>query len=364
MPPTESSIDVRAFWNAAAAADHRVAIYDDPAVRDPRRAEEAFRRLGERDAERLAWFVAPGMRVLDVGCGAGRVLGPLAPRVRAIVGADVSDEMLARARGRVDAPNASFVRTDGRSLAPLETGSFDFAYSLLCLIHADKKSAFRTLRDLARVLRPGALAHLQFQTLADERGLQKFLDGLDQDMPLEFYGPLELPGFLAAAGLEPVAMHRAQEYCFATVVNGNAERWVASYQGGIALESPRTEGFAPRPGALPAGRLEVAVRSRAASPLPFLATLRVRGAGRVTALEAPLWIEPGARAALAFEVDGDGSARLSWNGTQPADARAWKEEGVDPHEATLDAGLLPPAQVWSDETLRRFPGLVLSRRLA
>jgi SAM-dependent methyltransferase len=357
---------VRGFWDRAAIQNHYVAIYDAPAVQDPARREEAFRAAGERDAWRLAWFTTPDMRVLDLGCGSGRVVAPMARQVREVVGVDVSEEMLARARAWVRAANATFVRTDGNSLAAIAARSIDFAYSLLCLIHVDKQSAFRYLRELARVLVPDGLAHLQFQTLADPRGIAKFVRGLEQDMPLEFYGPEELPGLLAAAGLETLGIHRAGEYCFATVVNGSAQRWHAAYRDEHRIEGLRLEGFLGTARGSQSATLSARVLSCAAQERPFLATLRLRRAGKTFGLEAPLCIAPGSRNELCFELGTSTAPRLLWNGEPLADARSWLEDDLpEPSgKSSLDAGLLPPAQLWCSETIARFPGLLISRTLA
>lgn len=63
--------------------------------------------------------VAPHHAVLEVGCGSGEVLREIEPRVRWCVGADMSRNMLRRARGRV-----ALVCCDADAL-PFATPSFD-----------------------------------------------------------------------------------------------------------------------------------------------------------------------------------------------------------------------------------------------
>jgi len=91
----------KGFWDGMARRDHYIAILDIEETRDPERREEAFEAAGREDARILARFVHPGMRVVDLGCGIGRVLRHLAPRCREIVGIDVSEEMAERARGHL-----------------------------------------------------------------------------------------------------------------------------------------------------------------------------------------------------------------------------------------------------------------------
>jgi SAM-dependent methyltransferase len=72
--------------------------------------------------------LAPGQRVLDVGCGPGRHSHALANRGMQVVGVDLAQRFVALARG--DAPDgASFVRGDARHL-PLGPASMD---AVVCL---------------------------------------------------------------------------------------------------------------------------------------------------------------------------------------------------------------------------------------
>ncbi|MDD9369615.1 MAG: methyltransferase domain-containing protein [Acidimicrobiales bacterium] len=71
--------------------------------------------------------LAPGMRVLDVGCGPGRHARALAERGFEVVGVDISQRFVDLAAR--DAPaGATFMRADARSLS--FTAEFDVAISL------------------------------------------------------------------------------------------------------------------------------------------------------------------------------------------------------------------------------------------
>jgi ubiquinone/menaquinone biosynthesis C-methylase UbiE len=103
--------------------------------------------------------VTAGMRVIDLGCGTGLAVAALAARACAVVGVDVSEPMLARARARV--PAATFVRASAEEL-PFEAASFDAATSAQAFHWFDQP---RALAEIARVVRPGGVVAIWWKGL-------------------------------------------------------------------------------------------------------------------------------------------------------------------------------------------------------
>ncbi len=97
--------------------------------------------------------VGPGMRVLDAGCGPGRVTIPAAERVGpagAVVALDVQEAMLERVRRRVATRGLTNVRTLRAPLEQgiVEAGAFDRALLVTVLGEVpDREGALRTLRE-------------------------------------------------------------------------------------------------------------------------------------------------------------------------------------------------------------------------
>ncbi|WP_306060627.1 class I SAM-dependent methyltransferase [Natronococcus wangiae] len=90
-------------------------------------------------------------QVLDAGCGAGHLARELSDRGAAVVGVDVSHEMLTYARDRV--PDADFLQADLGSDLPFDADTFDGVASSLAFHYVREwERLFRTLR---RVLEPG-----------------------------------------------------------------------------------------------------------------------------------------------------------------------------------------------------------------
>ena len=141
------------------------------------KSDEDFEASGRHDAEQLARFVSRDARVLDLGCGMGRVLTHLAPHCAEIVGVDVSSRMLRRARERLrGVPNVRLQRVSGRDLRPLAEGVFDFAFALQVFHHLEREDTMRYLAELHRVLKPGGRVYLQFLNFEVEERAREFHD--------------------------------------------------------------------------------------------------------------------------------------------------------------------------------------------
>jgi len=118
-------------------------------------------------------------RVLDAGCGPGHTALAFAPRVAAVVGVDLTEEMLDQARRLAaghDIANVTFEHGDVEALA-FPDASFDLATSRFSAHHYPHPR--QAMRELARVLRPeGAL--LLVDTVAPEDAAQdEFLNRIE-----------------------------------------------------------------------------------------------------------------------------------------------------------------------------------------
>lgn len=109
----------------------------------------------------------PGqMRVLEIGCGAGRVTRALARLFGEVHGVDISGEMIARAREALrDFPNVFLYQNNGMDLSVLPPDLiFDFAFSSIVFQHIPSREIIENyVREVHRVLRPGALFKFQVQ---------------------------------------------------------------------------------------------------------------------------------------------------------------------------------------------------------
>jgi SAM-dependent methyltransferase len=140
---------------AARHPEAGVALY---ALGDPALLAAA---TGELVDALMAWGdVRTGGRVLDLGCGIGRLAKPLVASGAVVMGADISEGMLREARLRVAAAGLALplVRVAGRDLAAFADASFDTVLAIDMfpyLVLAGGGLAARHVAEAARVLRPG-----------------------------------------------------------------------------------------------------------------------------------------------------------------------------------------------------------------
>ncbi len=180
------------------------------------------------------------MRVLEIGCGAGRITRALAKIFGRVDGVDVSGEMVARARaalhgglalrqlaemfregaarvrealrgelpvrrlaealvevGRLvpdallEFPNARVYQNNGSDLAMFPDAAFDFAFSFIVFQHIPSKAVIENyVREVRRVLQPGALFKFQVQGVPlEDEPLDTWLGaGFTEDQMREMAG--------------------------------------------------------------------------------------------------------------------------------------------------------------------------------
>jgi len=105
------------------------------------------------------------MRVLEIGCGAGRVTRPLAKLFGEVHAVDVSGEMIRHARAALqDYPNTFLYQNNGQDLAVVPNLEFDFAFSSIVFQHIPSREIIESyVREVHRLLGPGRLFKFQVQ---------------------------------------------------------------------------------------------------------------------------------------------------------------------------------------------------------
>jgi ubiquinone/menaquinone biosynthesis C-methylase UbiE len=188
----QSADDVRLAYDAAAASYHR--LLPDLSAEAP-----VDRALMVAFAEHVR---AQGTRrVLDAGCGTGRLVAALQTLGLEPTGADLSPRMIQIARATN--PDASFEVADLSHL-PFPDGRFGGVIAWYSLIHTSPPDLSATLSELARTIAPGGYFLTGFQLGS---GTRRIVDvyGAGHDLAAYLYTPERIGDAMVDVGLDAIA---------------------------------------------------------------------------------------------------------------------------------------------------------------
>lgn len=170
MPAAELSAKMRAEWDSRAAEN---ALYYTNNAATDWNIEEYFASGEANVREQIGTDLAnicqgsdpAKMRMLEIGCGAGRMTRALARVFGEVHGVDVSGEMLRlAARHLAGFDNVFLHQTNGLDLQLVPSLPFDFAFSYIVFQHVPARQVIENyIRDVGRLLKPGRLFKFQVQ---------------------------------------------------------------------------------------------------------------------------------------------------------------------------------------------------------
>ena len=179
---------MRSSWNQRAEKDAFHYVETNHSEGDI----DGFFVLGEERAALLIDPVLPERRglALDIGCGLGRMSRALSKRFEKVIGVDVSDQMVERARQlNSGVSNAQFMVGDGMNY-PVTAGLVDFAFSYEVFQHMPSHDVIaRNVAAVGTALRPGGTALIHVKT-----GFGKETTGLRQwthQVPTWVFAPVK-----------------------------------------------------------------------------------------------------------------------------------------------------------------------------
>lgn len=166
-------------WESFGRNDPYFGVCTDAQFQRENLCEEARARFfssGEEEVNDLIAdarsLVEPGVtfdRVLEYGCGVGRLLIPVSRHARSVVGVDISPSMLAEARRNCDAFGARNVDLVSPGEFDSMRGGFDFIYSIAVLQHVPRRAGEQIIARLAERLNPGGVGVINVSLAADKR---------------------------------------------------------------------------------------------------------------------------------------------------------------------------------------------------
>lgn len=163
--------------------------------------------------ERLTNFnLRPDDKVLDIGCGDGRITAMLAEQVPGghVLGVDLSVDMIAHAQAHHGRPNLTFRQADARAL-PFES-EFTVVFSNAALHWV--KDPLPVLAGIARALKPGGRCLMEmggrgsaaalisaFEAVAADPAWRQYFEGFESTYG--FHDAASYRRWLREAGLQP-----------------------------------------------------------------------------------------------------------------------------------------------------------------
>lgn len=142
------------FWNQAAIEDSKTAVWGEADCDWDLKADEQAELI-------VDWLGCTGedLRIVDFGCGIGRLSWRVAERLNAsVVGVDISDEMLKQAKQH---DKVKYVLSNGKTW-DIESDSIDGVYSMLVIQHLDPRTVAANVCEIRRVLKPGGRFLVQY----------------------------------------------------------------------------------------------------------------------------------------------------------------------------------------------------------
>ena len=172
LDPENTSVSeiMKQDWNERAKMNTLFAIYTGHTG-----PEQEFWESGEIECEKIlgkgsARFsnILQGkdpkkMRVLEIGCGIGRLLIPMSKIFQNASGIDISSEMVRIGKEKAKGiSNCEILENNGIDLSLFSDNYFDFCYSFIVFQHIpDKKIVEEYIKEVSRVLKPGSLFRFQ-----------------------------------------------------------------------------------------------------------------------------------------------------------------------------------------------------------
>ena len=155
-------------WQTLGKDDPLWAILTDPDRRGRGWDLEEFLATGEADVAKYevllhdAGHSGSFASVLDFGCGVGRLSLAWGRRATAVTGVDIAAAMIERGRQIVATePNVRLLVNDDVDLRQFRDGTFDLAFSHICLQHMPWLLAAGYIEEFARITTPGGFVAFQ-----------------------------------------------------------------------------------------------------------------------------------------------------------------------------------------------------------
>lgn len=147
-------------------------------------------------------LLPPGGKILDIGCAGGRDSKTFAERGFIVVGIDLSDVFLEKARQ--DVPSAEFLHMDAKKIA-FPNNTLDAIWANAVLLHIKKYEIPSTLQKWYRALKPSGKMHIRVKQGAGSSFVEDDVLAPGYKRLMVFFSEDEVIQFLEQAGFDIIS---------------------------------------------------------------------------------------------------------------------------------------------------------------
>ena len=217
----------RAFWNVSTIREAMFErVYSSATISkmSPEEQRASFEKSALESVRQILTTVPwnPNWKVLEIGCGVGRVVKPMRERFAQVDGVDIAANMIEFARQYLEdgKQNGRLLVNNGSDLQPLSDQYYDLVYSMIVFQHIRSLSVIRSyFRDVFRVMKPGGYFRLQVYDKSNA-ALGSFSEearpDVDYGMAGNGYSPEELQLLFSEHGFELVELEHTRPWVWAT----------------------------------------------------------------------------------------------------------------------------------------------------
>jgi len=147
-------------WNELGKDDPYWAVLTDPNKKNNQWTDKDFFETGDRHFNNIlktlhAENVTGKNRALDFGCGPGRISQAMCRHFTTVVGVDISNAMIEKAKSVNKFPQKCTYQVNTKNdLSAFEDASFDLVFSYITLQHINPKYSIPYIKEFTRIVKP------------------------------------------------------------------------------------------------------------------------------------------------------------------------------------------------------------------
>ncbi len=105
---------------------------------------------GESLRNKIKELIKPESKVIDIGCGTGRLVNSLADKCEDVVGVELSEKMIEHAKNNKK-DNTRFIHWDSTKLSDKIKEKFDYATICFALHEMNEEERIKTIKEMDKV---------------------------------------------------------------------------------------------------------------------------------------------------------------------------------------------------------------------